>query len=172
MTAFNFAMTTLLNGFWQGALFAAAVWIVLKQLPRVNPATRFTILWLTLGAVAILPVGPLMRIVPGSNSANAPAPVAADDTAAPTAFQPVELRQPELTASSNPESQSNSESLPGAKPAGAFVPQIPAAKIATAERSPIQIVLRKRCLDSQSYGAFSRCCCSRASAPATASCAN
>lgn len=139
MTSLNFAMTTLLNGIWQGALLTIAMWIVLKRLPRVNPTTRFTILWLTLGAVAVLPIGPLMRIIPASNSASAPSPVAAANTGAPTPFQPVELRQPELTAASNSESQSNSESPSVGAPTAALASQLSSAKIATADRSFIQI---------------------------------
>jgi hypothetical protein len=70
MTHLNFAMTTLLNGIWQGALLAAAMWIVLKLFPRVNSTTRFTVLWLTLLAVAMLPVGPLALTEPASFGAD------------------------------------------------------------------------------------------------------
>ena len=64
MTHLNFAMTTLLNGIWQGALLAAAMWVILKLFPRVNPTTRFTLLWLTSFAVVMLPIGPLALTVP------------------------------------------------------------------------------------------------------------
>ena len=59
MTHINFAMTTLLNGIWQGTFLAAAMWLLLKLLPRLNATTRFTVLWLTLLAVVALPFGPL-----------------------------------------------------------------------------------------------------------------
>ncbi len=59
MTHVNFAMTTLLNGIWQGTFLAAAMWLLLKLLPRLNPTTRFTVLWVTLLAVVALPFGPL-----------------------------------------------------------------------------------------------------------------
>ena len=59
MTHVNFAMTTLLNGIWQGTFLAAAMWLLLKLLPRLNPTTRFTVLWVTLLAVVALPLGPL-----------------------------------------------------------------------------------------------------------------
>jgi beta-lactamase regulating signal transducer with metallopeptidase domain len=62
MTHASFAMTTLLNGIFQGTLLAAAMWLLLKLLPRLNPTTRFTILWVTLLAVVVLAFGPL---VPG-----------------------------------------------------------------------------------------------------------
>jgi beta-lactamase regulating signal transducer with metallopeptidase domain len=53
MTHATFAMTTLLNGICQGALLAAAMWLLLKLLPRQNPTTRFTILWVTLLGVFV-----------------------------------------------------------------------------------------------------------------------
>src|SRR5580658_9216558 len=81
MTHLNFAMTTLLNGIWQGALLAAAMWIALKLFPRVNPTTRFTVLWLTLLAVAMLPVGPLALTEPTTSLPHASAPIAATHTA-------------------------------------------------------------------------------------------
>ena len=55
----NFVMTTLLNGIWQGTLLAATMWLLLKLLPRLNPTTRFTVLWVTLIAVVALPLAPL-----------------------------------------------------------------------------------------------------------------
>ena len=114
MTHLNFAMTTLLNGIWQGALLAAAMWIALKLFPRVNPTTRFTVLWLTLLAVAMLPVGPLALTEPATGLPHASAPIAATNTAATTTFVPVELRQPELAPST---SGSNSQSVPDPRPA-------------------------------------------------------
>ena len=59
MTHVNFAMTTLLNGIWQGMFLAVAMWLLLKLLPRLNPTTRFTVLWVTLLAVVALSLGPL-----------------------------------------------------------------------------------------------------------------
>ncbi len=58
MTHVNFAMTTLLNGIWEGAFLAVAMWLFLKLLPRLNPTTRFTVLWVTLLAVVALLLGP------------------------------------------------------------------------------------------------------------------
>jgi len=59
MTHSIFAMTTLLNGLWQGAILAATMALLLKLLPRLNSTTRFTVLWLTLLAVVALAAGPL-----------------------------------------------------------------------------------------------------------------
>jgi beta-lactamase regulating signal transducer with metallopeptidase domain len=137
MTHLNFAMTTLLNGIWQGALLAAAMWIALKLFPRVNPTTRFTVLWLTLLAVAILPVGPLALTEPATGLPHASAPIAATHTAATTTFVPVELRQPELAPEST--SASNSQSVAEPRPALAGGVQIPSAEISAAGHSPIQI---------------------------------
>jgi beta-lactamase regulating signal transducer with metallopeptidase domain len=137
MTYLNFAMTTLLNGIWQGALLAAVMWIILKLLPRVNPTTRFMILWLTLIAVAILPLGPLVPATPTASPGHASAPIAAIDTARAITFPPVELRQPGLAPGSKPES--NFESVPEPTPKQAGGAQILSSEIATAEHSPIRI---------------------------------
>ena len=57
MTHVNFAMTTLLNGIWEGTFLAVAMLLFLKLFPRLNPTTRFTILWVTLLAIVALPLG-------------------------------------------------------------------------------------------------------------------
>ena len=54
----NFAMTTLLNGIWEGTFLAVAMWLFLKLFPRLNPTTRFAVLWVTLLAVVALPLEP------------------------------------------------------------------------------------------------------------------
>jgi beta-lactamase regulating signal transducer with metallopeptidase domain len=76
-------MTTLLNGILEGAFLAVAMWLFLKLLPRLNPTTRFTVLWATLLAVVALLVGPFAPIsaTPGADSpanavTNKPAPLA------------------------------------------------------------------------------------------------
>ena len=137
MMHLNFAMTTLLNGIWQGALLAAAMWIALKLFPRVNPTTRFTVLWLTLLAVAMLPVGPLALTEPETGLPHASATIAATRTAATTTFVPVELRQPQLAPASTSGSNSQSPTEPSAALAGGV--QNPAAEISAAGHSPIQI---------------------------------
>jgi hypothetical protein len=70
MTHVNFAMTTLLNGIWQGTFLAAAMWLLLKLLPRLNPTTRFTVHWVTLLAVVALTLGPLTSrvFIPGAQT--------------------------------------------------------------------------------------------------------
>ena len=59
MTSMNIAMTTLLNGICLGAILAAAMMLLLKLFPRLNPTTRFTVLWMTLLAVVALLATPL-----------------------------------------------------------------------------------------------------------------
>lgn len=137
MTHLNFAMTILLNGIWQGALLAVAMWTILKLFPHVNPTTRFTVLWLTLLAVAILPVGPLTLTSPKTGLRHTSAPIAATNTAEAKTFAPIELRQAGLTPAST--SESTSESRPEPKPELAGGMQISPAEISTAEHSPIQI---------------------------------
>ena len=54
MTPMNFAMTTLLNGIFLGAILAAVMMLLLKFFPRLNATTRFTVLWMTLLALVAL----------------------------------------------------------------------------------------------------------------------
>jgi beta-lactamase regulating signal transducer with metallopeptidase domain len=49
-------MTIFLNGLWQGALLAAAIWLLLRLTPRLNAATRYVVWWATLLAVLGLPL--------------------------------------------------------------------------------------------------------------------
>ena len=70
MTHINFAMTTLLNGIWEGTLLAVAMWLFLKLLPRLNPTTRFTVLWVTLLAIVGLLLEPFTprTFIPGAQT--------------------------------------------------------------------------------------------------------
>ena len=47
-----------LNSLWQGLALALLVWLALRQLSRVNAATRHLIWWIALAAVLVLPVIP------------------------------------------------------------------------------------------------------------------
>ncbi len=93
MTQVDFAMTTLLNGIWQGTLLAAAMWLLLKLLPRLNPTTRFTVLWVTLLAIVAMPLGPLTSRV-FLSGAQTDSPVMAT-TNRPTATTPAPLQMQE-----------------------------------------------------------------------------
>lgn len=64
MTHVNFAMTTLLNGILEGTLLAVTMRIFLRLLPRLNSTTRFTVLWVTLLAIVVLPFGTFMPRAP------------------------------------------------------------------------------------------------------------
>ena len=90
MTYVNFAMTTLLNGIWEGTFLAVAMGLFLKLLPRLNPTTRFTVLWVTLLAIVALPLGPFTprAFLPGTHPAS-PAMAAASMPAAITPLAPV-----------------------------------------------------------------------------------
>jgi len=70
MTHINFAMTTLLNEIWEGTLLAVAMWLFLKLLPRLNPTTRFTVLWVTLLAIVGLLLAPFTpgTFIPGAQT--------------------------------------------------------------------------------------------------------
>ena len=105
MTHINFAMTTLLNGICQGTILAAAMWVLLKLLPRLNSTTRFTVLWLTLLAVAALPTGLVSPGVPTDYKGQRDSlPIATTNTPVATTFAPVKIRYSELKVAANPES--------------------------------------------------------------------
>lgn len=94
MTHLNFAMTTLLNGIWEGTLLAATMWLFLKLFPRLNPTTRFTVQWVTLLAVVVLPLGPLAsRVLPHAAPAGSHAAAATIEPATAT-LAPAEIQHP------------------------------------------------------------------------------
>src|SRR5215469_12755461 len=45
----------ILNGIWQSAVLASALWLALRYARRVGAATRYAIWWMTLAAVMALP---------------------------------------------------------------------------------------------------------------------
>jgi beta-lactamase regulating signal transducer with metallopeptidase domain len=115
MTHVNFAMTTLLNGIWQGTFLAAAMWPLLKLLPRLNPTTRFTVLWVTLLAVVALPLAPLTSgvFLPGTQT-DSPAITATNE---PTRLAPAKIQEPEFSAQNMAASaESHRVSIPTSKP--------------------------------------------------------
>ena len=99
MAQINFLMTTLLNGIWQGTFLAAAMWLLLKLLPRLNPTTRFTVLWVTLLAVVGLLLGPFVaspfasRVFSSGALPDSPAIAAANEPTT-TALAPVQIQDP------------------------------------------------------------------------------
>ena len=105
MTHINFAMTTLLNGICQGTILALVMCVLLKLLPRLNSTTRFTVLWLTLLAVAALPTGLVSPRGPTTTGAQPDSlPIATTNTPVATTFAPVKNRYSKLKAAANPES--------------------------------------------------------------------
>jgi beta-lactamase regulating signal transducer with metallopeptidase domain len=113
MMRIDIAMTTLLNGIWQGAILAAAMWLLLKLLPRLNPTTRFTVLWLTMGAVLALPIGtvtPRMSIPEPQTDSSA---IAGRNTPAATTLTPIESRQSEWKTA---RAETQLESVPASRP--------------------------------------------------------
>ena len=117
MTHVNFAMTTLLNGIWQGTFLAAAMWLLLKLLPRLNPTTRFTVLWVTLLAVVALPLGPLTsRVFIPSAQTDSPA-IAATNKPTTTTPAPVKIQEPKFSLQNTAASpESHRVSIPKSKP--------------------------------------------------------
>jgi beta-lactamase regulating signal transducer with metallopeptidase domain len=97
MTHLDFAMTTLLNGIWQGGILAVAMRLLLKLLPRLNPTTRFTVLWLTLLAIVAVPVRPVSRGLSVPGPSTKPVVLSAKSTPATRAL-PSETRKANLEA--------------------------------------------------------------------------
>ncbi len=112
----DFVMTTLLNGIWQGTFLAAAMGLLLKLLPRLNPATRFTVLWVTLIAVVALPLAPLAsRMFPPPPQTDLPA-IATADEPTPTTTVPVNIQQPRFSLQNVPAGpESHRISIPKSK---------------------------------------------------------
>ena len=116
MTHVNFAMTTLLNGIWQGMFLAAAMWLVLRMLPRLNPTTRFTVLWLTLLAVVALPLGPLTSRVFIPSAQTASPAIAATNKPTTTTRAPVKIQEPKLSLQNTAPSRGSHRRLQVARP--------------------------------------------------------
>jgi beta-lactamase regulating signal transducer with metallopeptidase domain len=139
MTHINFAMITLLNGIWQGTFLAAAMWLLLKLLPRLNPTTRFTVLWVTLLAVVALPLGPLTSrvFIPGAQT-DSPAIAA---TNKPTTLAPVKIQEPKFSLQNTAASpESHRVSIPRSKPepvSEQASESVPARNAASRNASPV-----------------------------------
>ena len=114
MTHVNFAVTTLLNGVWEGTLLAVAMWLFLKLFPRLNPTTRFAVLWITLLAVLVILPEPFSPrgFIPGAQSAS---PVAADNNATVTTLTPDRVGEPKFKIES-PSLRSHPVSVPKSNP--------------------------------------------------------
>jgi beta-lactamase regulating signal transducer with metallopeptidase domain len=103
MTHVNPMMTTLLNGIWQGTFVAAAMGLLLKLLPRLNPTTRFTVLWVTLIAVVVLPLAPLTTGFTPFAQTDSPA-IAAASRPTSAAPAPVNTQEPRFSLQDVPAS--------------------------------------------------------------------
>jgi beta-lactamase regulating signal transducer with metallopeptidase domain len=117
MTHVNFAVTTLLNGIWEGTFLAAAMWLFLKLFPRLNPTTRFTVLWVTLLAIVALPLGPFRQraFIPGSQT-DSPA-IAETNKLTTTTFAPDNIGEPKFGLQSpDTNSESHAVLVPKSKP--------------------------------------------------------
>jgi len=120
MTHVNFAVTTLLNGVWEGTLLAAAMWLFVKLLPRLNPTTRFVVLWITLLAVLVLLLEPFTPpgFMPGTQ---ADLPVAATSNSTVTTPKPVKAAEPKFDRQGpNASFESRPVSAPRSSPGPVF----------------------------------------------------
>ena len=122
MTHVNFLMTTLLNGIWEGTVLAVAMWLFLKLLPRLNPTTRFTVLWVTLLAIVASLLGPFTPkaflpggLFPGAQTHSQA--IAATSMATATTPASVQVEEPKFSLQ-NPDTSSASHPVlvPQSKP--------------------------------------------------------
>jgi beta-lactamase regulating signal transducer with metallopeptidase domain len=116
MTHVNFAMTTLLNGIWEGTFLALAMWLFLKLLPRLNPTTRFTVLWVTLLAIVALALGPFTprAFIRGAQT-DSPA-IAATNKPTTTTVAPLKMEQENSLLNPDTSSESHPVFVPKSKP--------------------------------------------------------
>lgn len=90
------------NGWWQGILLTAVVWLVMRDMPRIGAATRLAIWQMTLLVVVALPI--LQRVPSWLMPSPQAAPTAAATVAMPAATsvaspsQPVAAAQVDLSA--------------------------------------------------------------------------
>jgi beta-lactamase regulating signal transducer with metallopeptidase domain len=110
MTPMNLAMTTLLNGIWQGAILAVAMGLLLKFLPRLNPTTRFTVLWMTLLGVVALLIAPLANRISLPQPRTDSLAMVSSRTAPATNSAPEQIRHAEWKTSPTAKSHSDSTS--------------------------------------------------------------
>ena len=73
-------MSNLINSLWQGIAVTALIWLLLKLLPRLSSATRYGIWWITLLAVALLP----LRTFVDRQTSDTPRPEALSKSDSPT----------------------------------------------------------------------------------------
>jgi len=120
MTHVNFAVTTLLNGIWEGTLLAVAMWLFLKLLPRLNPTTRFVVLWITLLAVLALLLEPF---APRGFKPGAPTDLAvvATNNSTVTTPTPLKAEEPKIKIQTPDASyESHPVSVPRSSPGPVF----------------------------------------------------
>ena len=133
MTHVDFAITALLNSIWEGTCLAATMWLFLKLLPRLNPTTRFSVLWVTLLAIVALPLGLFTSksFTRGAFPAHAQTgltALAVADTPTTVAQVPVKMEKPKFNiqnpvanSESHPVFVQKSELVPVSDPASASV---------------------------------------------------
>jgi beta-lactamase regulating signal transducer with metallopeptidase domain len=117
----NFAMTTLLNGIWEGTFLAVAMWLFLKLLPRMNPTTRFAVLWVTSLATVALLLGPFTprAFIPGAQT-DSPA-IAATHKTTTTTLPPVKMEEPKFSLeNSDTSSESHPVLVPKSEPESVY----------------------------------------------------
>ena len=133
MTEVNLFVTTLLNGIWEGAFLAMAMWLFLKLVPRLNPTTRFWVLWATLLAIVVLLLGPFTpkAAAPVSDSPLTRAATAAAILSPARSEAPGSSDEDQITASpSRPLTVTKSTARP-ASPSTSLVQQQASSFVAT-----------------------------------------
>jgi len=86
--AAGMTFVAVLNSLWQALVIAAAVWVALKCVPRMNGATRYGVWWVVLAVVMVLPMAPRI-VVDGKPALAAAEPTALLLPAAPSTARPM-----------------------------------------------------------------------------------
>lgn len=54
------AIAAVLNSLWQAVALAAAAWVAMRSMPRMNAATRHVLWWAVLSVILVLPMSPVI----------------------------------------------------------------------------------------------------------------
>jgi beta-lactamase regulating signal transducer with metallopeptidase domain len=137
LDGFGAALAAVLNTLWIGAAVAAAAWVVLRQFPRINAATRYAIWWAVLAAVVAVPAVSLYGSAPEA------APQSAVPGPAVTESEPTTAEPAPAWIELSPQSNGKTPQSSGAHRPPAHQPAAPATPepITLSNRAWIVLVL-------------------------------
>lgn len=91
-----FVAELLINSIWQGLVLVAAVWLLMRCIPRLNASTRYGVWWAVMVTVAALPLftSGLFRVVPIIEEGASPEMLLTEAPAVAVSFGATELPAP------------------------------------------------------------------------------